>query len=192
MVAKPPPAAAAASKTAPAGNATKLGKSVPEAAKSAAAADGANKPNKKAATLEASFTPIMAAANNGHADVIRVMYEHPTARKFDPDVLNANGSAALHLAARNGHAEAIRALITYGKANVNRLSSMHQTALMEASAFGKVEAAKTLLELGAVLDVADAVGATALMLAAQSDKTAVMTLLLAAGAQFDKATPHGL
>jgi uncharacterized protein len=189
MVAKP--ATTAASKAAPAGNAAKADKPVFEAAKPAAAADGTSKHNRKG-TPEASYTPIMAAANNGHADVIKVMYEHPTARKFDPDVLNANGSAALHLAARNGHAEAIRALITYGKANVNRLSSMHQTALMEASAFGNVEAAKTLLELGAVLDVADAVGATALMLAAQSDKTAVLSLLLAAGAQFDKATPHGL
>ena len=94
----------------------------------------------------------------------------------------------LHLAAKSGSAAVVDLLVTAG-ANVRAVSSTGATTLMMAAESGVLAAAERLVAAGADLNaVESAKGQSALMFAAAFDRTAVVTFLLAKGADSALAT----
>jgi len=94
----------------------------------------------------------------------------------------------LHLAAKSGSAAVVDLLVTAG-ANVKAVSTTGATTLMMAAESGVLAAAERLVAAGADLNaVESAKGQSALMFAAAFDRTAVVTFLLAKGADSALAT----
>jgi ankyrin repeat protein len=90
-------------------------------------------------------------------------------------------------AIRNNDLPALRALLTTGDANVR--GKQEVTPLMDAAAFGSVEAVKMLLAAGAAVNAREAFGATALMFCAGQPEKA--RLLLNAGADVNARSKQG-
>src|SRR6185295_10694141 len=133
------------------------------------------------------FTALMWAAAGGHAEMVRQLLD----RGAEPDRRAADGTTALMLAAANGFTDVVRVLISRG-VNVAALRggvSAHQlatarghsaaaallaqtfglgTRLMQAATDGHDALVRQLLVLGAPVNVTDAQGATALMIAARN------------------------
>jgi ankyrin repeat protein len=147
------------------------------------------------------FTLLMWASAGGHAEMVRHLLEGGAA----PDRRAADGTTALMLAAVNGFTDVVRALLSRG-VNVAALKggvSAHQLAisrghsaaaalLAPAEGLGArlIQAAidchdalvRQLLVLGAPINVTDARGATALMIAARNGDLGILQFLLSRGA----------
>lgn len=68
--------------------------------------------------MQSGITPLMAAAENGHAHVVQALLRVVAAPHVDVRE-KTEGYTALHLACREGHRECVRALIQAGaKVNV--------------------------------------------------------------------------
>lgn len=101
-------------------------------------------------------------------------------------VTGRDDRTALIAAAREGHADVVRELALAG-ANLNWVSSLGWTALMEAVIFGTeasrtAETVRALLDAGAKARFTDWQGTTVLRLARQRGYDDVAALLVAAGA----------
>lgn len=118
-------------------------------------------------------TPVYQAASKGHADVVEALAQAGA----DVEVENGFGSTPLHVASHGGHVEVIRVLVTYG-ANIDAVNAPRgsgnllangsgasllrrgptpSTPMMKAARSGKLDAVKTLIELGAKLPAREAV-----------------------------------
>ena len=97
--------------------------------------------SNKATTRIGSLTPLMLAAKNGNAAVVKTLVEAGA----DVNAADDHGTTVLMLAASAGSAEAVRTLIEHG-ADVNAREGAHgQTALMFAAALNRDEAIRQLL-----------------------------------------------
>jgi len=147
---------------------------------------------------ECGFTPLLRAAQNGHADCAGLLLEGGarigavsiTGAKGGGKVDESSsgdegdeGSTALHQASLNGHLETTKALLAAG-ADVCAVKANGFTPLMGASYNGFGEVVAALLSSGAAasLDTADVNGYTALILASRAGNPAIVRQLLAAGA----------
>lgn len=156
------------------------------------------------AALLAGETPLMAAARSGGSEAVRILLEHGA----DPNVKGTRDQTALMWAAAQGHVEVVRALVE-GGADVHARSAtwkqlwqndggeyvhpdLHawidhggSTALVLAAREGRLAAAGALLDGGADPSDASAYGTSALVLAAHSENTQLVSLLLERGADAD-------
>lgn len=101
--------------------------------------------NVKATTRLQDLTPLVMAAKEGNAAVIRVLISAGA----ESDGPNGTGTTPLMFASAAGNPEAVKALLDHG-ANANaREKTWGETPLMFAAAFGRVDAVKELLAGGA-------------------------------------------
>ena len=125
-------------------------------------------------------TALMAAARSGCLSCVELL----VARGADVKAATKRGSTALSAVASLGAADLIRALLQKG-ADANTKDDQGYTPLMLAaySEFLAIDTAKALLEKGADVNARNANGETALSLARKRGDTAVVRLLLKAGAR---------
>jgi uncharacterized protein len=147
------------------------------------------------------FTPLMWASAGGHAEMVRQLLEIGAA----PDRRAADGTTALMLAAANGFPEVVRILLSRG-VNVAALKggvTAHQIAiargqsavaallaqaeglgarLVLAATDGHDALVRQLVVLGAPVNVSDARGATAMMIAVRNGDLGILQFLLSRGA----------
>ena len=109
--------------------------------------------NLKATTRMGGYTPLVVAAEHGHAPVIAALL----AAGADPKGAIQNQATPLMFAAASGDSRAVTMLVEAG-ADVNAAEDAKgETALMFASAFGRVDAIKALLKHGANVKAASKV-----------------------------------
>jgi|SRR5579884_2045525 len=102
----------------------------------------------KVRTRLGDLTPLMMAAKNGNAEMIRLMLD----AKADVNETSANGTTTLMFAAASGDAASVQLLLDRG-ADVNAKDITNgQTAVMFAAAGGRTEAVKLLAQRGADLN----------------------------------------
>src|SRR6266496_1455983 len=135
------------------------------------------------AFAQPSIDDFMIAVANGRADRVLSLL----GQGIDPNVVDANGDAALTVAAREGNAGTVNVLLAAGaKANVrNRFAD---TPMMVAALNGHVDIVKALRTRGALID---APGWTPLIYAATGGHDDVVRYLLAEGANVDARSPNG-
>lgn len=101
--------------------------------------------NVKATTRLGAYTPLMMAAEQGHAAVIAALL----AAGADVKAANATGTTPLMLAALSGDAKSVTMLVENGAEVDAKEKSMQQTALMFAAGTNRVDAIAALLKAGA-------------------------------------------
>jgi ankyrin repeat protein len=129
-------------------------------------------------------TPLAAAAFKGNDRIVGELI----ARKADPNVVDATGKSAMTYAAARGFALVVRRLIDAG-VDAGRAYGNDLTALMWAAghedgvgARSALDVIALLLDAGAPVDAVDNRGRTALMVAAELGRPAIVEVLLARGA----------
>jgi hypothetical protein len=97
-------------------------------------------------TAPVAKTPLHAAAENGHAEMIQLLLS----KGADVNARTASGYTPLHLAAKNGHGLCARILLDAG-ANVNAQSDNGETPLYLAAGNGHGEMVQLLVARGATM-----------------------------------------
>ncbi|KAK1158051.1 hypothetical protein AOXY_G24287 [Acipenser oxyrinchus oxyrinchus] len=127
-------------------------------------------------------TPLIIAARNGHAKVVRLLLEHYRVEteqtgtvRFDGYVID--GATALWCAAGAGHFEVVRLLVTQ-RANVNHTTVTNSTPLRAACFDGRLDIVKYLVENHANIGIANKYDNTCLMIASYKGHTDVVKYLL--------------
>jgi uncharacterized protein len=152
-------------------------------------------PNAK---LPSGITVLMTAARTGNPDVVRLLLDHGADINAKG---NDYGETAVVWAVSENHAEAAQVLIAHGadvNARTNELKREKDrfglegvltilphgswTPLMYAARQGSLEAARTLVDAGAKLDLADPDGTTALMLAIMNSHYDTAAMIVEKGA----------
>jgi ankyrin repeat protein len=138
---------------------------------------------------EEGDTPLVVAAEHGHAGVISLLLE----RGADVNASDIMGYTALQYTAEQGHEEVVSILLSRG-ADFSRQSLSGFTALMLASLHGHLGIVRQLLQhmAGRGLDERDGRGCTALRWACSSGHVEVARCLLLAGADHTIAGSDGL
>jgi len=138
-------------------------------------------------------TPLAAAAFKGNDRIVEALL----ARRADPDVVDTTGKAAITYAAARGFASIVRRLIGAG-VDARRAYGNDLTALMWAAGHedgvgtrAVLDVIPLLLDAGAPVDAADNRGRTALMIAAELGRGAIVEALLARGADRSIADKSG-
>lgn len=129
-------------------------------------------------------TALMAAAKEGHADIVRVLLDVPG---VDVNATGGRGLNALILACDRGRADIVRLLLAKTKdgtkheraVDVNAISGDGDTALTVAAANGNAEIVRLLLSVKGI-DVNAQGSTTALMRAATYDRSEIVRMLLRA------------
>ena len=138
---------------------------------------------------EQGFTPLLAAAQNGHTDICKLLLETGKAnvKETTPDGL----TPLLH-AAYKSHTEVCKLLLEKGKANIEETGPDGYTALNLAAFKGNASTVALLLSKGAKVDTRGKNGLTPLMAATFGGHTEVCELLLDKGkANIEETTPDG-
>lgn len=125
-------------------------------------------------------TPLHVAAGAGDVIVVGALLKAGAA--VDAVGWMPGGMTALRAASGGGHMEVMRMLLDGGAAVDLAAGAMLSTALRAAAIGGHEAAAEMLLRAGAEVDLPDKRGAPALWRAAGAGSTAVVVLLIAAGA----------
>ncbi|MDE2688490.1 MAG: ankyrin repeat domain-containing protein [Chloroflexota bacterium] len=132
-------------------------------------------------------TPLMLAAQNGHADVVEILLELGASA----DALDEEERTALHYGARNGSGAVVSALLAAG-ASTSIADAYGQTPLHAAAEAKNENAARLLLGAGAVPDTPDHIfDSTPLHLAVRCSRTGMVRLLLECGADIDARNEGG-
>ena len=125
------------------------------------------------------------AAYRGDVDVAKMLLKAGASLKATTRLGNLT---PLSLAAKTGQGGAVAALLDAG-ADANSASATGSTPLMLASASGSVDAVKSLLDHGALVNAREKTwGESALMYAAALNRSDVVKLLLARGADWKATT----
>jgi ankyrin repeat protein len=131
-------------------------------------------------------TPLVRAAQQGHAAVARLLAQHLGRQRVDET--DAEGGTALFWAAQEGHEETVDVLLSSGADPHRKTQTIAETPLMAACLHTHVGAVRKLLQHmgGRGLGERQALGATALHLACQTYRPGrseeVVRLLFFAGA----------
>jgi ankyrin repeat protein len=120
-------------------------------------------------------TALIAAAGNGHTEVVRVLL----ARQADTRARRASGAHALDSAAQEGHQEIVDLLLAHDPGLLDLPGAGERTALMAAASGNRIELVQQLLSRGADPRRRESEGTHALDWAAQNGHAAVVELLLA-------------
>jgi ankyrin repeat protein len=160
------------------------------------------------AKLPGGTTMLMAAARTGNPEMVRLLIEHGAEVSAKGE---AYGETALIWAVDENHADAARVLIAHG-ADVNErtnplvrskdrfglegvltiLPHGNWTPLMYAARQGSLDAARTLVDAGAQLNVTDPDGTTALLLAIINGHYDTAAMLTEKGADPNIADTAGM
>ncbi|XP_061077966.1 protein fem-1 homolog B [Conger conger] len=131
-------------------------------------------------------TPLIIAARNGHAKVVRLLLDHYRVEteqtgtvRFDGYVID--GATALWCAAGAGHFEVVRLLVLHS-ANVNHTTVTNSTPLRAACFDGRLDIVRYLVENRADIGIANKYDNTCLMIAAYKGHGDVVRFLLERGA----------
>lgn len=130
-------------------------------------------------------TPLHWAASNGHATVVRALFQKKRLFSDKPEALagpfDKEGKTPLLEASSRGYTEVVRVLLANG-ADTNARVRSTNTALMEAARGGHVEIMKMLIANGADVNTCNDAGFTALHMAAMAKQPAAVELLIKNGA----------
>ena len=142
--------------------------------------------NVNKCTDDIKCTPLMIASRNGHVNSVALLLRHGA----DIDLKDKNGRTALHYAAEKDldSCEVLSCLVENG-ADVNKgTDDINCTPLMIASRNGNVKNVALLIRHGAVIELQDKFGRTALYCAAENDRESceVLSCLLENGADVNK------
>jgi ankyrin repeat protein len=144
-------------------------------------------------------TPLMAAARAGSVDAVSLLLEHGS----DPNATESyQGQTALMWAAAEGHTDVVRSLLAAGadpngQARVSDLTERSTrtdfpsggfTAAMWAAREGYEDELRVLAEAGADLELKNADGATAMMIAIVNDRFDLAARMLDMGAEPDNGS----
>jgi hypothetical protein len=133
-------------------------------------------------------TPIHAAAELGHANVISLLIDHGA--DMETWSTSIKGGSPLNRAARDGRLEVGQYLLDRG-ADINARDWYLRTPLIHAVLGKHVEFARMLLERGAAIDAQSTWGRTALSSAAVRGNTQAVRLLLEHGADVNVCDNEG-
>jgi hypothetical protein len=133
-------------------------------------------------------TPMHAAADAGHANIISLLIEHGA--DMEARSTSINGGTPLDLAARGRRLEVGQCLLDRG-ANINARNRRLRTPLIYAVLVRHVEFVRMLLERGATIDAQSISGTTALSHAAARGDTQAVRLLLEHGADINVCDNKG-
>jgi hypothetical protein len=133
-------------------------------------------------------TPMHAAVEAGHANIISLLIEHGA--DMEARSTSINGGTPLNRATWGGRLEVGQYLLDRG-ADINVRDELLRTPLMNAAFIGHVEFARMLLERGAVIDAQNKWGRTALYSAADRGYPQAVRLLLEHGADVNVCDEKG-
>ena len=131
-------------------------------------------------------TPVLVAAQMGHAGVVRVLHELGA----DLNTPMLGGFTPVFIAAQDGHAEVVGVLAELG-ANVTTPNDYGATPVFIAAQNGHVEVVRLLAKLGACVQTPKADGATPAFVAAEVGHVKVVRVLAELGANLDTADEDG-
>ena len=135
------------------------------------------------------WTPLIAAANDGFLDTVRVLVKEGSA---DVNFADTGGWSALFYAALNGHAGVVTFLLTEGSVAVDARDSKQRTALMIAARNGHRRVVETLLKTGkADVNARAEKGWTAVKAARRAGKKEVLDWLLKVGGAVEVENEEG-
>ena len=138
------------------------------------------------------FTPLMAAAQEGHLDSLNLLL-----KRNSSIIGNNHGVTSLHLAANNYRQAIIQQLLKYAReksiypAMIHKADGESKTPLVMASFYGDLSNVEDLLKENASIDQTDNDGATPLMAAVQEGHLDTVSLLLKYNASIEIANNHG-
>lgn len=142
--------------------------------------------NTKFEEGEQSCSPLIAAARNGHEEVVKNLlseYQADSEKegivKFDGHVIE--GATALWCAAGAGHFNIVKTLISHG-ADVNHVTKTNSTPLRAACFEGRLDIVRFLCENQADYHIANKYNNTCLMISCYKGHFPVVDYLLKAGA----------
>jgi serine/threonine-protein phosphatase 6 regulatory ankyrin repeat subunit B len=137
---------------------------------------------------EEDGTPLVVAAEHGHAGVVRLLLKGGA----DVNASDYSDVTALQYAAEGGHEEVVPVLLSHG-ADINRKGFYGSTALIRASYHGHLNIVRQLLQhtAGCGLDEKDDLGRTALRWACGLGHVEVARYLLLAGTDHTIADTDG-
>ena len=138
-----------------------------------------NKPEGLNFELNGKSPLEVACDSNKTLDIVKLLLDHDA----DPNyILKEHNETALHVAiAWKENIDIVKILLDYG-ADPNIPDIDNETALMNASEYGRTEMAKLLLDYGADPNIRDINGTTALILASNRGHIEIVELLLQRGA----------
>lgn len=131
-------------------------------------------------TNRLDVTPLLWAARNGNTEAACLLVDHGA----DLNYQDICGNSVLIAAILSGNLEIVKVLLERG-ADVNLVTDNNDdelTALMWAVEKGNVDATRLLIEHGADINAKDAAGCTSLVRANRGNKSEIVEMLIAAGA----------
>lgn len=126
------------------------------------------------------FSPVALAAQNGHADTIRMLVKDFNACAHDP-IFDFSQSQAtpLFLAIQEGHVEVVRVLLAECSLSAHKACSRHFNPLGAACAFGQCKIVKMLVQDFSVpVNTIGPIGRKAITYAVEYDRVEVLRLLI--------------
>jgi hypothetical protein len=146
-------------------------------------------PNQAA---EGGYTPVFAAAQGVCVEMLRYLIKECGAEVLEGHQAVHDGDLPLFLAAEQDHMDMVRCLVTEFGADVNQTNKEGEMILFDAFRRGGIEGKQFLVrDLGADVNRSNDEGMTPLMVAAWSNKTAIIKHLVHNGAFVRAVTVAG-